>query len=1080
MKNKFNLIALCGLIFNLSFAQSVWKVDSNLFSNPIPVSFSTNEGTWMNLDLSPDGKTLAFDLLGDIYLLDAKGGKAKCILSGPAWEVQPRFSPDGKLLCFTSDRDGADNIWVCDLNGKNLKSITKEEFRLLNNPVWSPDGKYIVARKHFTSSRSAGAGEMWLYHVEGGKGQALTTRKNDQQDVNEPFFDPTGKFLYFSEDMYPGGYFQYNKNPNDQIYVTQRYDFESGTSSVFIGGAGGSVRPTPSHNSKKLAFVRRVREASVLMVRDLETGAETQVYDSLSKDQQEAWAIFGVYPGFAWSPDDQYIFIWAQGKIKKIDVRAGKATDVPFEAEVKQALKPALQFEQPALKETFASKALRGATTSSTGNLAVVAAGQLWIGNNQTLKPVQGLPGLANDPAWSADGQTVYIAIWNDTDLGSIWTVSIKNGQAQNPKKINLPPGIYRYPKPSPSGNAMLFVKESGNGHLGYAHSNNPGIYRFTFKTSAFEKLTDSGENPWWKPDESGFYFQTGGIIFGSQSKTFEQYSFKEKTKVTLSQSKYAGFYAPSPDGKYVAFSELYKVYLMPMPSSGKPLSISGTATELPIRCISEDAGISLHWSDSKTLHWTLGPWYSTLPLPTDFQFTDTGLVKNIRKDSLRIELQGNAPEQVVYIKAGRIITMKGQEVLEPGVLLIKNNRIAAVGTPEDVPYTEGKVIDYSDKTLMPGMVDVHAHTGNFRHGISPEQQWEYFANLAFGVTTTHDPSANTEMVFSQSEMLRTGRMLGPRLFSTGTILYGAEGDFKAVINSIDDARKAIQRNKAFGAFSVKSYNQPRRNQRQQVIQAAEEEHIRVVPEGGSHFFHNMTMVMDGHTGVEHNIPVAPLYKDVIQFWSAGKTANTPTLIVNYGGINGEYYWFQKTNVWENKRLLQFSPRPVIDARSRHRTMIPDEEYENGHILVSKSCTKLQNAGVNINMGSHGQLQGLGAHWETWMLHQGGMSPMQTLRAATLNGAEYIGMDKELGSLEPGKLADILVLNANPLKNIQNTLDIYRVILNGRFYNPDNLEEEISGQFRPKPFYWQRNHAFSSPWVEGEDLLHHHCGCGKH
>jgi imidazolonepropionase-like amidohydrolase/Tol biopolymer transport system component len=1078
---QFAFAILCLGIFALpNWGQSAWKVDSALFSNPIPVQFSTQEGTWMNLDLSPDGNTLAFDLLGDIYLLDSKGGKARCILSGPAWEVQPRFSPNGKQLCFTSDRDGADNIWVCDLDGKNLKAITKEDFRLLNNPVWSPDGKYIVARKHFTSTRSAGAGEMWMYHVEGGKGQALTARKNDQQDANEPFFDPSGKFLYFSEDLYPGGYFQYNKNPNDQIYVVQKYDFSKGQSATLISGAGGAVRPTPSHNGKWLAFVRRVRESSALIVYNLETGAEKIIFDGLSKDQQEAWAIFGLYPGFAWSPNDQHIYIWAQGKIQKVEVSTSTASQVPFEAEVNQVLNPALQFKQPKLEDTFSAKALRGSVTSANGTVACVAAGQLWVGKPNNMKAISGLPGLPNDPAWSKQGEQLYFALWNDTDLGSVWAISFRNGQAQTPKKLNLPPGIYRYPKPSPSGNDLLVVKETGNGHLGFAYTAEPGIYRFNLKTGLHEKQTDVGENPWWKADESGFYFQTGGIVFGSLSKTFEFYSFNDKSKHTISTSKYAGFYAPSPDGKYLAFSELYKVYLMPLPESGKTIPLSGTAQELPIRCISEDAGIALHWSGKETLHWTLGPYYSTLTLPQIDVFADTGLVKTLRTDSIQISLSTNNPNQTLYIKAGRIITMKGDEVLEPGVLVIKNNRIEAIGSPETLPYKEGIVVDYSTKTLMPGLVDVHAHTGNFRHGISPEQQWEYFANLAFGVTTTHDPSANTEMVFSQSEMLRSGKMLGPRLFSTGTILYGADGDFKAVVNSIDDARKAIRRNKAFGAFSVKSYNQPRRSQRQQVIQAAQEEHIRVVPEGGSHFFHNMTMIMDGHTGVEHNIPVAPLYQDVIKFWSAGKTANTPTLIVNYGGVNGEYYWFQKTNVWENKRLLQFTPRPVVDVRSRHRTMIPDEEYENGHILVSKSCTNLQNAGVNINMGSHGQLQGLGAHWETWMIHQGGMTNMQALRSATLNGAEYIGLDHELGSLEAGKLADILVLDENPLKHIQNTLGIHRILLNGRIYNPDSLKEEHSGSYTPKPFYWQSNHAFSSPWVEGEDLLHHHCGCGKH
>ena len=270
--------------------------------------------------------------------------------------------------------------------------------------------------------------------------------------------------------------------------------------------------------------------------------------------------------------------------------------------------------------------------------------------------------------------------------------------------------------------------------------------------------------------------------------------------------------------------------------------------------------------------------------------------------------------------------------------------------------------------TVMPGIVDTHAHLRAFRYGLSPQKDWSYYANLAFGITSTHDPSSNTEMSLSQSEMVRSGTMVGPRVYSTGTILYGADGDFKAVINKLEDAEFAVRRTKAYGAFSVKSYNQPRREQRQQVIKAARDEGIMVYPEGGSTFFHNMTMILDGHTSIEHNIPVAPLHDDVLQLWAASKTANTPTLIVNYAGMSGEYFWYQTTNVWENEHLLKYTPRSVIDSRARHRTMIPLEEYDNGHILTSRSLKALADRGVHIGVGGHGQLQGLGVHWKIWML----------------------------------------------------------------------------------------------------------------
>ena len=366
----------------------------------------------------------------------------------------------------------------------------------------------------------------------------------------------------------------------------------------------------------------------------------------------------------------------------------------------------------------------------------------------------------------------------------------------------------------------------------------------------------------------------------------------------------------------------------------------------------------------------------------------------------------------------------------------------------------------------MPGFVDVHSHLGTFRQGLSPQKQWSYYANLAYGVTTTHDPSSNTEMVFSQSEMVKSGTMIGPRVFSTGWILYGADGDFKAVINSLDDAKSAIRRTKAYGAFSVKSYNQPRREQRQQVIEAASQLNMMVVPEGGSTTWYNMTHVLDGHTTVEHNLPYAPLYDDFIKLWSAAKTQYTPTLIVVYGAMAGETYWYQHTNLWEKKRLLNFVPRSIIDQRSRHRVMIPEEEYDNGFMLVSRSCKKLADAGVKVNMGSHGQMQGIGAHWEIWMLKQGGMTNMQALRCATMNGADAIGMGADIGSLEKGKLADLIILDKNPLDDIYNTETVHYTMINGRLYDCDSMNEIGNFDKKRTKFYWEGKYSSNFNWHE--------------
>ncbi|MCA1732778.1 MAG: amidohydrolase, partial [Acidobacteria bacterium] len=190
--------------------EDAWKVSDP----PGPSYLATldvDEGTWMSVDVSPDGRQIVFDLLGDLYLLPIEGGDAKALTTGVEWDMQARFSPDGKWIAFTSDRSGGDNIWIIRSDGTDPRQVTKESFRLLNSPSWSPDGDFIVARKHFTSRRSLGAGEMWLYHRSGGAGIQLTEKPNDQKDAGEPAFSADGRYLYYSQDVTPGGVFDYNK-----------------------------------------------------------------------------------------------------------------------------------------------------------------------------------------------------------------------------------------------------------------------------------------------------------------------------------------------------------------------------------------------------------------------------------------------------------------------------------------------------------------------------------------------------------------------------------------------------------------------------------------------------------------------------------------------------------------------------------------------------------------------------------------------------------------------------------------------------------------------------------------------------
>lgn len=1079
-------ISLLILIITLNaFGQNKKEEKSWNVSNPEgdwdfkELKLSTNEGTWMNLDVSPDGNHIVFDLLGDIYKLDINGGNATVLRKGLAFEIQPRFSPDGKLISFTSDAGGGDNIWIMNSDGSNAKQITKESFRLLNNAVWTPDSNYLIARKHFTSGRSLGAGEMWMYHKTGGSGIQLTKKKNDQQDVNEPSLSSDGKYLYYSEDMYPGGFFQYNKDPNKQIYVINRYDMGTGKTVRITGGPGGAARPQISRDGNKLAFIKRVRTKSVLYIHDLETGEEWPIYDDLNKDQQEAWAIFGVYTNFNWMPNDEDIIIWSGGKIKRINISTSEVTDIPFQVDATIKIAKAIEFDTPVAPEKFDAKVIRHTVTSPDGKSVVFnALGHLYTQQlpNGKAKRLTNSKDFEFEPSFSSDGKTITYVTWNDETLGAIYSIATNGG---TPKKLTSEKSIYRNPSYSHNGKHIVYKKEAGNNEQGRTHTKNSGLYIMNADGLKAKLISKEGDYPMFNEDDSRIIYQKGGQFFGALTKALKSIDLNGFDERIHIKSKHGNRLVPSPDGNWIAFVHLHKVYMAPMPKAGQTLDLTDKSKFVPITQLSKDAGINLHWSqDSNTIHWTLGNMYYSAEASESTALVEKGI-------KIKLEVDTDKPEGKIALKGARIITMEGDEVIENGTIIINKNKIERIGKSTEVTIpSDAKVYDVSGKTIMPGMVDAHAHIGGFRYGLTTQKHWQFYANLAFGVTTAHDPSAHSETVFALSELQKNGTLVGPRLYSTGFILYGADGDFKAVINNLDDARSSIRRTKAFGALSVKSYNQPRREQRQQVLQAAREEGIFVVPEGGSTFYHNITMVMDGHTGVEHNIPVAPVYKDVLELWGNSNVGYTPTLIVNYGGMNGEMYWYQNTNVWENEKLIKYTPRGIIDSRSRHRIMVPDEEYENGHVLVSKTCKSLSDAGVKVNLGAHGQLQGLGAHWELWLLQQGGMSNHEALKAATINGANYIGAGTDIGSLKKGKLADLIVMDKNPLENIRNSESIIYTMINGRMYDTETMNEIGNEPKERTNFYWENsNYNQAFPWhEETQSFTRGACGChiGSH
>lgn len=1043
-------------------------------NNPPRESKTTNldvrTGTWMSVDVSPDGKQIVFDMLGDLYVMPIAGGEAKALTHTMAWEMQARFSPDGKQIAYMSDAGGGDNVWVMNVDGSNPRAVTKEDFRLLNNPVWHPNGEFIAARKHYSGTRSLGSGEIWMYHASGGSGVQINEKPNWQKDLGEPAFSPDGRYIYFSQDTTSGSAFEYNKNSNAQIYQIFRKDLRDGKTISFVSGSGGAVRPTPSPDGKYLAFVRRVRNQSTLFLKDLKSGEEFPVWGELERDMQEAWAIHGVYPAFSWMPDAKQIVLWAKGRIWKVDPFAKSAQEIPFHVKDTREIRNAVRFETPVGSDQFDVKQLRWVNVSPKGDKVIYSAlGHLYIRDLPNGSPRRLTK--QNDyfeyfPQFSRDGQSVIFTTWHDEKLGAVKTIDLRSGQELT---LTKEPGKYADVTLSPDGKQAIFVKSRGGYLTSPWHGMETGVYVVpTDGKSIPRKVADDGSAPQFANDNDTIYLTrtkyTGEVDW---STSLFRVKLDRSEDVAIAKGDFVSAFSVSRDGKWLAFNERFHAYVMPMPLVGKTLTVGAKADALPVKQLDVNAGDYLHWSgDSQKIHFSLGDELFTTALTNTFGFV-AGAPKELPKpveSGLKIGFReaSDKPNGSIVLSGARVVTMKGDEVIENARIVIKDNRIVQVGTAENVSVPVGaKQIDLKGKTIIPGLVDVHWHGGMGESEIIPQQSWVNYASLAFGVTTIHDPSNDTTEIFTQSEMQKAGRVVAPRIFSTGTILYGAKANFSAVVNSLDDALTHMKRLKAAGAISVKSYNQPRREQRQQILEAARQTGMMVVPEGGSLFQHNMTMVIDGHTGVEHSIPVANAYDDVKQLWSQTQVGYTPTLIVGYGGLDGEHYWYARTDVWKHPILSRYVPRSVLEPRSVRRLTAPEEDFNVFN--VARTATELQRAGVPVNLGAHGQREGLGAHWEMWTLARGGMTPLEVIRASTLNGARYLGMDKDIGSLEVGKLADLVILNGDVLKDIRQSDQIAQVMINGRLYDVESMNEIGLRNKSRKPFFFEGKNGVNVP-----------------
>ena len=1075
------------------------------------ISLKNPKITWMSVDVNPSSSKIAFDAMGDIYIMPIAGGKAEAITQGMAYEVHPRFSPDGKSLVYISDKSGAQNVWVMDLETKKERQITKDKNQVYFSADWSPDGQYIVAAKGRRNIK------LHLYHIESGSGVQLT-KKPESLKAIDPFFSKDGEYIYFSSRK---GAWNYNADLPQ--YSVQRYNMETGEIESVVSTYGSAFCPTLSADGQ-LVYGTRFETETALRIKNLETGDERWLQFPVQRDEQESIATLGVLPGMDFDKNGN-LYYSAQGQIWKLNINSKSPEALPMDIELKLDLGPRLDFKYPISDvEDQPVNQIRDGVPSPDGNwLAFTALNRLYLYNFETkeVKKVSDHNFTEAMPTWSHDGKKIAFCSWEGRE-GFVYEYRIGR---KSPSKLKMEPGLYQGLNYSPDDSRLIFIRQSAQSYRDayspFVSSSDAKISYFDYKAQKVQDIAPAKgrSNPHFSNDGERIYLNsskglvsirwdgsdekehlklTGITTYGSSLEEFHNHGADHDHEHSLlpgaaeawrdkSKPSTASELIISPDGNSVLAQINNDLYVVHLPRYGQTAKISVAKPEsaaFPARKITALGGEFGAWSaDGRQVHWSLGPAHFIYDLEKAQAFDDSLKLakeeakKQAEKDSTKTEEKADKdkkkkkdpkfeaqeiripltykkhiPQGYTLLKNARIITMNADnKVIENGSLLIKNNRIEWMGT--DIPnLPEGtNIIDCSGKTLIPGFVDTHAHMWP-NWGVHKNQVWLYAANLAYGVTTTRDPQTATTDVLTYGDMVEAGMIDGPRIYSTGP----GVGFWSYKIESLEHARSVLkQYSEYYNTKTIKMYLTGNRQQRQWIIMACKELGLKPTTEGGLDYKLNMTQIMDGYPGHEHALPITPIQEDVVQFIAQSKTTVTPTMLVAYGGPFAENYFYATEEVYHDEKLQFYTPYEELASKSRRVSAGWFMEEEHVFPRHAEFIRRLVEAGGMAGVGSHGQLQGLGYHWELWAMASGGISEMNMLRVATIIGAESLGLDEDLGSLEKGKLADILILNENPLEEIRNTNTIQMVIKNGQVYDANSLDV-IAPEAKAAPdFLWQ-------------------------
>lgn len=1030
------------------------------------LDFETDRGTWMSLDIAPDGRTIVFDLLGDLYVMPADGGRATAIATGMAFKSQPGYSPDGRWITYVSDRSGGEGVWIARADGSQARRIGgQDDDSSLSSPEWSADGKAVFVSRFRPDLNSY---ELWRYPLDGApellvpvKPAADAPRERWRSTLGASA-SRDGKWLYYAR---VSGGMDFEVAP---AWTIMRRDLANGAETTVIAGSGGRgadreafFRPVISHDGRKLAYGARHMDRTELRVRDLVDGSDHKMgVTALDQAQASSWQ--DLLPRYAFTPDGKALLLSRNGEIERRPIDGGDAERIAFRAPVHLAVGPTTRARIREGDGPVRARLAQAPVAAPDGSrIAFSALGALHV------EPASGGPALALatgadpafQPSWSPDGRRIAYVTWSEAAGGAIWTVAADGSDA--PVRVSDIPAYYSYPVFTPDGASIVAVRsamaarQQTNFEYGRLREGELAIWPAQGGPARVLTRGRIGARP--------HFSARPGAVFVLAGDGLNAVDLATGARERIVQVKGPGWYFSegnaavddlrlSPDGNWLLAQVAQQLHLVAMPSDGaKEVDLSGTA--LPHRQLTDIGADYFEWARDGAIDWSVGAHFVRLPM--------TGAIEGRARPALAVDLvverPRDRPSGSILLRGARAMTMAaGDRVIDDADILVTNGRIAGVGPRGSIAVPTGATIrDLGGRTVLPGFIDVHDHIGNVRRDVLSLEEWGLRARLAYGVTTAFDPSTLSIDQLVYQDLLDTGAMVGPRLRSTGQAIFSMNR-----FQSLDQVRAVLHRYRdAYGLGNIKIYRSGNRRVRQWLAIAARELGLLPTAEGALSMKLDLSQIVDGIAGNEHALAAPPLQKDVVTLLTGMRTSYTTTLAITNSGAPASDWFVADRKPWTDPKLRRFWTPPAIEQKLTHARWQPLESYR--FPAIAHDAATIAAAGGLIGMGAHGELPGIGYHWEIESHVMGGMAPMAALHAATAGSAETIGRLDDLGTLEPGKLADLIILDRDPIADIRNTLSISQVMRDGRLYDANSLDE-----------IWPLAKPLPAPWFAADPVEH--------